>query len=95
MDTQKHTRGPWLWLREEGREQTVVYAGSVGEGEGIALVEREPNARLIAAAPELYAALETATRVMVNIDPAQGENWRKYAVAIDTARAALAKADGR
>lgn len=56
--------------------------------------QREANARLIAAAPDLYAALQTAKHVMVNVDATVGDNWREYAAAIDAARAALARVNG-
>ncbi|MDE1822265.1 MAG: hypothetical protein KGI98_15610 [Euryarchaeota archaeon] len=48
-------------MKETDEDRTVVYAGLIGDGEGIALVERFANARLIAAAPTLLEALRQLT----------------------------------
>lgn len=49
----------------------------------------EANARLMAAAPELYEALEELLQ-----DIQQYEAWQRPARAVDVARAAIAKARG-
>jgi hypothetical protein len=62
------------------------------------LLPTEANARLIAAAPELYEALQQALAFLESL-----EDFRRrprvdgisHAGSIDDARAALAKADGR
>ena len=63
MGKQTHTPGPWV-AEGRGANLTVVFAGSTpGSRPGVCAVadgtekEREANARLIAAAPELLAAL--------------------------------------
>ena len=62
--TDKHTPGPWKVIT--GAVYTAQSTGKVvpiasmdrEAGNGTSLVEREANARLIAAAPELLKALE-------------------------------------
>ena len=66
----KHTPGPWVHVRfggivggpfykyANGEAQSQVASATVGEG--ISPEEREANARLIAAAPDLLEALRTA-----------------------------------
>jgi len=58
----KHTPGPWhfeagrIWQRGDN-PQPIAYADTYPDE-----IEREANARLIAAAPELLAALDVAAR---------------------------------
>ena len=101
MSTQ-HTPGPWHWEADEvkgdpfnrvryqvtalGRTVTRVYYSSFEGGQ----TNAESDARLIAAAPELLAALEDAESIF---GPEEGEehkapHWAKRA------RAAIAKATG-
>lgn len=86
-----HTPGPWT--APEGPFVGGHYVGT--EDADIAeradwplefTAEQEANARLIAAAPELYEALE---RLLVEHDG----NYRT-STAVDAARAAIAKARG-
>src|SRR3990167_9876217 len=51
------TPGPWHWLMDANDGRTVIYAGSIGDGEGIAAVEKHVNARLIVESPAMYEAL--------------------------------------
>lgn len=95
----KHTPAPWLIAPED---KTFVYALGPGEtnrfhahlqAAGPERVSREElvaNARLIATAPELLAALEDAEAIL-----AQLYN-QDYAVDVElkAARAAIAKATG-
>ena len=57
----KFTRGPWIVWRlapdSDSRERVIVTTAD-GETEVCGIVERESDARLIAASPELYAALK-------------------------------------
>lgn len=84
-----HTPGPWVREPEyEGDPATFVHA----KGRAIADChngygeEDEDNARLIAAAPELLAAL----KALANLDKRCG--W--HSAALDQANAAIAKAEG-
>jgi hypothetical protein len=54
MTEPKFTEGPWL-----NQENMEGYADIVIPGEYIARVAKETNANLIAAAPDLYAALKS------------------------------------
>lgn len=92
MSERAHTKGPWRAVKashgpidildDQGRGIVTVYGGGVGSE------SKEANARLIAAAPDLYEALrwfiddiDGTHTVMLDFD----ENVAK-------ARAALAKA---
>jgi hypothetical protein len=100
-----HTPGPWrfeprIWNTPdaENREASDGSIVSLKNGERdwfVARVDNAPqaeaNARLIAAAPELYEALEFCVLVLMNIAPAGGV----YNPALTKARAAIAKAEGR
>ena len=73
MSETKFTKGPWKWQDEE-EYGIVVHA----EHSPIAMViceEDKANATLIAAAPDMYEALETIERVagigMMEDDPAR------------------------
>ena len=79
-----HTPGPWKvdrpYIRGAGRAIASLEPGR-NEGEDAA------NARLIAAAPELYEALEAAYLVLTS----QKTRLEEHADAVTLARAALAK----
>lgn len=84
----KHTPGPWK-LKNEG---TIVDADGgliATTGYRVTAIDDQdaPNARLIAAAPDLLAALEGLIRHEVNISGAA----RAY---VHDARVAVAKAKG-
>ena len=89
----KHTPGPWEYGEERGccRE---IHADNGPELYAIAQTRHgdpeicEANARLIAAAPDLLDELETLVRY------AQGADIPPN-VAVDRARAAIAKATGQ
>jgi hypothetical protein len=99
MPKRKHTRGYW-----EARDRQVTLLRSLDEGEGVIAGdirgadddEANANARLIAAAPELFEAL-----VAIVQGAGDGSGIRPYstdsylpAQFIDAARAAIAKAEG-
>ncbi len=65
--TTKHTPGPWSYQATAGNHDFAVYPESTGRD--IALVRdfNEPNARLIASAPELLEALELALEVLSDV----------------------------
>lgn len=75
----EHTRGPWFASDEDGE----VYSLSDYSSVAIVLMNEEgkANARLIAAAPDLLAALKMCV--------IERSEW------LDEARAAIAKAEGR
>ena len=83
-----HTSGPWL-IQKRKSSGINVYGGH-NAAERIAIVdgwiseEEEANARLIAAAPDLLAALKGVVR----LSDRKHEAW-------DRARAAIAKAEGQ
>lgn len=94
--TTEHAPGHWRVSKEQGRSRRLVMAGE----RCVAIVrpthqtragQGRANARLIAAAPELLAALETAHKVLILIDAEIGIN---DSGAIARACAALAKARG-
>lgn len=88
----KFTPGPWLF------EYGSVYAGDTriamaDRGEDKTMpTERDNNCRLIAAAPELYEALEAL--LMNSCAPLGHSKLDRYGEACDKARKALAKARG-
>ena len=97
----KHTPGPWKIEVELGsRHYEFLIAKDAGDrGRGIAIAEtragsgsERDNARLIAAAPELLAALETAYMALIGYLPAHRNDVTD--AAIGAARAAITKATG-
>lgn len=97
-----HTPGPWLTDRNNchagqiatihhciGNDWVEVWTDKWCEGDRLTEEVMEANARLIAAAPDLLAALESALHVMNNeCDPDE------YATPFANIRAAIAKATG-
>lgn len=82
MDNSKHTPGPWkVGHTSSGQYQITPNAMSA--------VERCANARLIAAAPELLAALE-----LLVSETSYYDGWKEKIV-VKNARAALANATGQ
>ena len=81
----KHTPGPW---RMNTRGDLPIYAGDAPNHELVAVAlkgeSQEANARLIAAAPELFACLKDAL-----------ERGDIASFAVPDARAAIAKVEGR
>lgn len=91
----KFTPGPWFTKREGwstvyvearidgGMIQEVAACGPTDAGQD----QQQANARLIAAAPDLYEALESLVDEVTNHGEADG-------AILDSARAALTKARG-
>jgi hypothetical protein len=99
-----HTPGPWMLHSEgsmracDGRHQSHEGCRTLAEAEivGIPRSEAEANARLIAAAPELLAALHQAVaiiRVFVDVDDTRWSHLRD-AAELQAIEAAIAKAEG-
>lgn len=83
-----HTPGPWS--ADHDNVRTPADGGMVAKVAGDTDAQAYANARLIAAAPDLLAALR-------DLVSAEGlpEGYANRAMLIDAARAALAKAEGR
>ena len=98
----KHTLGPWIFDNEIGfiRTDTPPYGEWDVAKVNIVRAEAKANARLIAAAPDLLEALESAWLWMEN--QADGQSKGGHATfdllmlreQRDIARAAIAKATG-
>ena len=87
----KHTPGPWRY--ELGRNDRPPYVIRGSEGGcvvvGMTAARQDADARLIAAAPDLLAALES----IVSDHEFCGDDWGSRRDAwIETARAAITKA---
>lgn len=94
MSETKFTPGPWVARQGEDTNWWFVIEDSegneIGSGDG---GFEEPEAQLMAAAPELYSLLDEAVntidRVSYHEDVALGQEW------VDEAKAALSKARGQ
>ena len=98
----KHTPGPWK-VHYEGSGDFVVYSGDVEigtawsqhahfMGSGEAELSNEANAHLIAAAPEMFDALERIANG--DIGPSNANDQIIIQSIVNTARVAVAKAKG-
>lgn len=101
----QYTPGPWKWIEQSGGGRALVtdhpdYDGVIIESsmeEGIGFMNEGKNdADLIAAAPDMYEALEEAFNVLISCSvPAGGADDSKHVVeAKKSACKALAKANG-
>lgn len=78
----KHTPGPWPWVRTGDGKRIVIGAGLVDGPNGYEVAEvysddcdrevAEANARLIAAAPEMFVALREARDLLLAHDTISG-----------------------
>ena len=99
MTTNNHTPGPWRkvdvrgHLRVYGKSPEeplcVFFMGETDDWQGFK--NANANATLIAAAPDLLAALDTLVKSLVDADE---EGLIEHAAEIIQARAAIAKARG-
>lgn len=104
MSETKHTPAPWYWCDGE-EEKDLPYltsnAGKICEfgnweayypqcGE----LPNEADRRLIAAAPELLEALEWLVTIQSIVSIPEAMHSRTYQIAVEQARAAIAKAKG-
>jgi len=94
--TTQHTPGPW---RLSSGDETEIFSGAkpvarahCGGLTSVKLPEAEANARLIAAAPELLAAL--VEMVVLYADHEQYDDEGYETAGINAARAAIARAQG-
>ena len=87
-----HTPGPWTFNGDHVVAGTHTVVADPFASDALFGGEGEANARLIAAAPELLAALETA----VDAIWLTGDRFTDHKAAVtDTARAAIARATGK
>ena len=92
-NTAKHTPGPWVITKDHAKAYAFIRPID-GEHSPIATIEWtdsgsiEANAALVAAAPDLLAALELCERAL-EVRDAEAEEF-----AAKNARAAIAKARG-
>lgn len=90
----KHTPGPWQTSRDAvpaGHVQVTVYEEATGQRVATAF-EREENARLIAAAPDLLAALVECEQFVGDRGDDKDDEEDHL---LGTIRAAIAKARGQ
>jgi hypothetical protein len=93
MNETKWTQGPWSTNWQDNGTEVFGADGYWLMSMKRITEELKANARLIAAAPELYEALEECKRVLSDLQSTQLEGTRTRA-AWEKARAALAKARG-
>jgi hypothetical protein len=97
--TIKHTPGPWaIELPAPGSENPAWILGPEEQGiarvslwRGLGREQAEANAALMAAAPDLLAALKQALNYIENTEKEFGETYGCG----NAARAAITKAEGR
>ena len=103
-----HTPGPWSVVGEQANfagylltsynDQRHIYSAvdkkSGGTGCVAVVASSSANAHLIAAAPELLAALQTCRNVLAGIAVGDLDTVRPDSRALAAARAAIAKAQG-
>ncbi len=94
--TAKHTPGPWTRNRaintvDMGRYSVICPFGADSKKH---VSEIEANMRIIAAAPDLLAALENACNVMAAIVTGDLDGLSPNSPALIESRAAIAKARG-
>jgi hypothetical protein len=89
MSTQKHTDGPWHITKENTAQHFFTFIKVRDAHDGVIAgmhVNDEANARLIAAAPDLLAALKKVLTMTEGVAPLGSFG--------EQARAAIAKAEG-
>lgn len=95
MSAPKFTPGPWRWEVSHSRRfdaRVEVTKDTGGHGHPVvALVENTQDAHIVAAAPELLAALEYVLGEL-EVSRPEGVDAARYFTALDLARAAIAKA---
>lgn len=91
----KHTKSPWsvhyrsIWSYDHKPDISYKI-----ETEAISLEEIEANSRLIAAAPELYEALESVLALFENQDH-EPDLKEVYAATVSKIESAMSKARGK
>jgi hypothetical protein len=99
MNTAKHTPGPWKITKVMELRKATHYAVKHNDGTGsfstevVAQCEKEANARLIAAAPDLLAAANAGLFLADTLANLQGN--QEAAKIASVLRAAITKATGQ
>ena len=93
MSETKHTPGPWRTDAHNGFPLDIEDPGEYMIAKATPCAKAEANARLIAAAPDLLAALESIAS-MYDYEAACGDLASRLYEATCLARAAIAKATG-
>jgi hypothetical protein len=93
----KHTPGPWVFAysNDVGPDDDYFiefFELSTTDGRVLARVEEEPDARLIAAAPDLLEALKVCEENISSLLASQ--HPKVFGIWLDSVRAAIAKATG-
>lgn len=97
----KHTPGPWaaddledggVFVFEKGGGNLTI--ADLNADRSFGFEQIQANARLIAAAPELLAALETISESVNSKNHSTKNIYDTFAAIADTARAAIAAAKG-
>ena len=91
-DQPKWTPGPWRATTHDHPEQDVYAGYRIAKMTGGEIQRDRANANLIAAAPDLYAALEWAAQNAEESEAGRDSEW--YAN-LERCNAALAKARGQ
>lgn len=95
METTKHTPGPWAISQNNPRLVKHLSGPVLAECGPVNTEEAQANARLIAAAPELFDALnKLLSRAEYHLDRSATHDGLMNVDAIVDARAVLAKAKG-
>jgi len=90
----EHTPGPWNYQATAGHHDFLVYRELTGRDVALVRDFDEGNAQLIAAAPDLLAALSHLHHVIITAPDAETLAGRLNSAVLDNARAAIAKAGG-
>jgi hypothetical protein len=102
MSEAKHTRGPWairygtnVWGKrtDTGHDGTVANCGTHHHSHVDCGPENEANAQLMAASPDMLAALRESLDLLTSAE-ADGWKCRGKAATVRQIRAAIAKATG-
>ena len=88
----EHTSPHWVIKSPDKKHSPVALVRVAGNGLGPSMAAREANARLIAAAPDLLAALEGAEGFISGFE--DDETQESIGQLLQTIRAAIAKAKG-
>lgn len=94
MNMRKHTAGPWVW-NARGQLTAGTQLDSLGDEEDIVIVEtdggfyppRGADRALLAAAPDLFAAVRFLLSASAPMTPQQAECWSALQAAFAKATA--------
>lgn len=87
-----HTPGPWMYQATAGDHDFLIYPESTGRDVALVRDFNEANACLIAAAPEMYEALQDLVKALpASSSKTPKARWNAEA----RARAAIRQAGGR